>query len=69
MAAGQVVAHHLAELVGLALEAEDGALHLLVVLELELEQLHHLDGRPGGAGDGDAAEAVGREHLLHRACG
>ena len=61
----QVVAHHLPELVGLALEAEDGALHLLVVLELELEQLHHLDGRAGRAGDGDAAEAVGREHLLH----
>ena len=65
----QVVAHHLPELVGLALEAEDGALHLLVVLELELEELHHLDGRARGAGDGDAAEAVGREHLLHRACG
>ena len=63
---GQVAAHHLPELVGLALEAEDGALHLLVVLELQLEQLHHLDGWPGRAGDGDAAEAVGREHLLHR---
>jgi hypothetical protein len=43
------------QLVGLALEAERGALDLLVVLELELEQLDHLHGRPGGAGDGDAA--------------
>jgi hypothetical protein len=37
------------------------------VLELELEELHHVHGRAGGAGDGDAAVAVGRIHLLHRA--
>ena len=40
------------------------ALDLLVVLELELEELDHLDGRAGGAGDGDARVAVGREDLL-----
>jgi hypothetical protein len=60
-----VAPDHLAELVGLALQRQLGALHLLVVLELELEQLHHLDRRPGGAGDGDARVAVGGEHLLH----
>ena len=42
------------------------ALDLLVVLELQLEELDHLDGRTGRAGDGDTAVAVGREHLLHR---
>ena len=62
----QVVAHHLPELVGLALEAERRALDLLVVLELELEQLDHLDGRARRAGDGDAGVLVGREHLLDR---
>ena len=43
------------------------ALDLLVVLELQLEQPDHLDGRAGGAGDGDPRVAVGREHLLDRA--
>jgi hypothetical protein len=42
---GQVGPHHLAELVRLALEAQRVALHLLVVLELGLEQPHHLDCR------------------------
>ncbi len=37
----------------------EAALDLLVVLELELEELDHLHGRTGGAGDGDAAVAVG----------
>ena len=69
MAAGRLLRTISLELVGLALEAEDRALHLLVVLELELEQLHHLDGRTGRAGDGDPAEAVGGEHLLHRLVG
>ena len=59
----------MAELVGLALEAQHLALHLLVVLELGLEQLHHLDRRPRRAGDRDAGEVVGREHLLDAAAG
>ena len=63
----EVAPDHHAELVGLALQAQRDALDLLVVLQLQLEQLHHLHGRAGGAGDGDAAVAVGREHLLHRA--
>ena len=33
---------------------ELAALDLLVVLELELEELDHLHGRAGGAGDGHA---------------
>ena len=66
---GQVRPHHLAELVGLALEAERLALDLLVVLELHLEQLHHLDRGAGRAGDGDAGVVVGREHLLDAAAG
>ena len=63
----QVRAHHLDELVRLALEAERDALDLLVVLELGLEEAHHLDRRARGAGDRDGGEAVGREHLLHGA--
>ena len=47
----------------------DVALHLLVVLELDLEELHHLDRGPGRAGDRDAGEVVGREHLLDAAAG
>ena len=66
---GQVAAHHHAELVGLAFEAQHLALHLLVVLELGLEQLHHLDRGPGRTRDRDAGEVVGREHLVHAAVG
>ena len=66
---GKVAPDHLAELVGLALEREGLALDLLVVLELHLEQLHHLDRRPGRAGDGDAGVVVGREHLLDAPAG
>ena len=62
---GQVLPDHLAQLVGLALEAEDHALDLLVVLELGLEQPDHLHGRAGGTGDGHRRVAVGREDLLH----
>jgi hypothetical protein len=62
---GQMFAHHLAELVGLALEAEDHPFNLLVVLELGLEQADHLDGRSGGTGNGHSRIAVGRKHLLH----
>ena len=61
---GQVVAHHLGELVGLALERDRRALDLLVVLELQLEQPHHLDRRSGGTGDGHAGVTVGGEDLL-----
>ncbi len=42
---GQVLAHHLAELVGLPLEAEDHPFDLLVVLQLGLEQPDHLHCR------------------------
>ena len=45
----------------------DGALDLLVVLELQLEQPDHLHRRAGRAGDRDAAVAVGLHDLLHRA--
>ncbi len=41
---GQVLAHHLRQLVGLALEGERGALDLFVVLELHLEEADHLHG-------------------------
>ena len=64
---GKVVAHHRAELVGLALEAQVGPLDLLVVLELELEELDHLHRRTGGARDRDTGEPVSGEDLLHRA--
>ena len=65
----QVPADHLREPVRLALEREPVAGDLLVVLELELEQLDDLDGLPGGAGDRDHREVVGREDLLHRLVG
>ena len=61
---GKVAPHHHRQLVRLALEAERGSFDLLVVLELELEQPDHLDGRAGRSGDGDAAVPVG----LRRAC-
>ncbi len=54
---------HLRELVGLAFEAEHLALDLLVVLELGLEEAHHVDGRAGRARDRDGGEVVGREDL------
>ena len=66
---GQVLAHHLGQLVGLALEGQRRALDLLVVLELDLEEADHLDRHPGRAGDGHRREAVGREDLLHGAVG
>ena len=44
-------------------------LDLLVVLELGLEQPHHLDREAGGAGDADAGVLVGREDLLDVALG
>ena len=63
----QVPADHLTELVGLALQAERRAFDLFVVFQLELEQLHHLDCRTGGARDCDTAVPVGREDLFERA--
>ena len=57
------------EPVGLAVHRERGALDLLVVLELGLEQPHHLDREAGGAGDADRGELVGREDLLDVALG
>ena len=41
----EVPAHHLGELVGLAVEGQRHALDLLVVLQLDGEQPHHLDRR------------------------
>ena len=61
----EVAAQQHRELVRLAVEAEELALDLLVVLELELEELDHLHRRTGRAGDGDAAVAVGLGDLLH----
>ena len=69
MAIGQVLAHHLGQLVGLALEREGRALDLLVVLELDLEQADHLDRHAGRPGDGHGRVAVGREDLLHGVVG
>ena len=66
---GQVLAHHLGQLVGLALEREGGALDLLVVLELHLEEADHLDRHAGRPRDGHRREAVGREDLLHGVVG
>ncbi len=62
---GQVFPDHLTQLVRLPLQAQDHSLDLLVVLELGLEQPHHLDGGAGRPGNGDGGIAVGREHLLH----
>jgi hypothetical protein len=59
-----LVAHHAGQLVGLALQRQGRALDLLVVLQLQLEEADHLDGRSGGPGDGDARVVVGGEHLL-----
>jgi hypothetical protein len=61
---GQVGADHLGELVGLALERQRLALDLLVVLELGLEQAHHVDSGSGDTGDGHPRKVVGWEHLL-----
>ena len=69
MAIAEVAADHRGEPVGLAVEGERGALDLLVVLELDLEQPHHLDREAGGAGDADAGELVGGEDLLDVALG
>ncbi|CAM5635315.1 hypothetical protein SCYAM73S_05744 [Streptomyces cyaneofuscatus] len=61
---GEVGADHGGEPVGLALQGELGALDLLEVLQLQLEQLDHLHGQSGGAGDAHRRVLVGREDLL-----
>ena len=61
----EVRADHLGEPVRLALEGQPVARELLVVLELELEQPHDLDGLAGRARDRDRGEVVGGEDLLH----
>ena len=60
----EVAADHGGEPVRLALQGERGALHLLEVLQLQLEELDHLHREPGGAGDADGGVLVGREDLL-----
>ena len=65
----EVAADQRGQPVGLAVEGQRGALDLLVVLELDLEQPDQLDGQPGRAGDADAGELVGREDLLDVALG
>ena len=65
----QVHPDHLAELVGLALEGQAVSLHLLVVLELGLEEAGHLDRRPGRPGDRDHRVVVGPVDLLDPAVG
>ena len=69
MAAPEVVADHRGQPVGLAVEREHGALDLLVVLELDLEQPHQLDADAGRARDADQRVRVGGVHLLDVAAG
>lgn len=59
----QVAADHGRQTVRLALQGELRPLDLLEVLQLELEQLHHLHGQTGRA-DTDGRVLVRREHLL-----
>ena len=60
----EVAADHGRQPVRLALQRELGALDLLEVLQLQLEQLDHLHGQTGRAGDPDGRVLVGREDLL-----
>ena len=55
MAAGRLLRTIWPSWLALPSRLSGDALDLLVVLELELEELDHLHGRAGGAGDGDAA--------------
>src|SRR5665647_3304024 len=61
----EVRADHGREPVRLALEREECALDLLVVLKLDLEQLDDLDGKTGGTGNPDRRVLIGAEHLVH----
>ena len=63
---GQVGGYQLAQLVRLALQTQRTAFDLFVVLQLQLEQPHHFDGRSSGARDGDTRVAVCGEHLFDR---
>jgi hypothetical protein len=65
----EVPADHRGQLVRLAVERQRHALDLLVVLELDGEQPHHLDRDAGRPGDPDGGERVGDEHLLDVALG
>ncbi len=60
----QIAADHRGEPVGLALQREGGALHLLEVLQLQLEQLHHLHRQPRGARNTHGGVLVGGKDLL-----
>ena len=60
----EVGTDHGGQAVRLALQGELRALDLLEVLQLQLEELDHLDGETGGAGDTDRRVLVGREDLL-----
>ena len=64
MAMAEVAADHRREPVRLALQGQQRALDLLVVLELDLEELDQLDGEAGRAGDADGGVVVGGEDLL-----
>ena len=57
----QVAADHRAEPVGLAVQAQQRAFDLLVVLQFHLEQPGDVDGDAGGAGDAQHRILVGRE--------
>jgi hypothetical protein len=65
----EVAPDHRGQPVGLALQGQDGALDLLVVLQLHLEELDDLDRDPGAAGDAHGGVLVGRKDLLHVAVG
>ena len=65
----QVEPDHRGQPVGLPHQRQRLALDLLVVLELDLEQPDQLDRDPGGPGDADDRELIGREHLLDVALG
>src|SRR6202012_5580027 len=62
---GDVAPDHGGQPVGLALEGERAALHLLVMLELHREQADELQAHAGRAGDRDGRELVAAEDLLH----
>ena len=60
----QVSPKHLAELVGLAVEAQGLAFDLLIMLQLHLEEADHFHGDSRRATDGHTRVPVGRKHLL-----
>src|SRR5690606_40699654 len=48
---------------GLPLQREGDSFDLLVMLELYLEEPHHVDGETGDTGNGDPRRPVGRKDL------